>query len=85
MVWEVRAHYEFIHQLTGTCVCKEFLQLARSPHDPQRIRVASVFEFSVCFLSVCSLFVGKFSNFFVQYKAAGVRKNVVRMNTDVLI
>ena len=27
--------------------------------------------------------LGKFSNFFVQYKAAGVRKNVVRMNTDV--
>ena len=36
-------------------------------------------------LSACSLSVGKFSNFFVQYKAAGVRKNVVRMNTDVLI
>ena len=59
------------------------------PDDPQGIRVASVFEFSdclsVCLFSVCSLFVGKFSNFFVQYKAAGVRKNVVRMNTDVLI
>ena len=41
--------------------------------------MASVFEL----FSVCSLFVGKFSNFFVQYKAAGVRKNVVRMNTDV--
>ena len=44
--------------------------------------------FSVCLsvcLSVCSLSVGKFSNFFVQYKAAGVRKNVVRMNTNVLI
>ena len=40
--------------------------------------------FSDC-LFVCSLLVGKFSNFFVQYKAAGVRKNVVRMNTDVLI
>ena len=59
------------------------------PDDPQGIRVASVFEFSdclsVCLFSVCSLFVGKFSNFFVQYKAAGVCKNVVRMNTDVLI
>ena len=62
------------------------------PDDPQGIRVASVIELSVC-LSVClfvCLFVclsvlGKFSNFFVQYKAAGVRKNVVRMNTDVLI
>ena len=59
--------------------------LARSPNDPQRIRVASVFEFSDCSLSVLCLSVGKFSNFFVQYKAAGVRKNVVRMNTDVLI
>merc|ERR1712082_69403 len=40
--------------------------------------------FSVC-LFVCLLSVGKFSNFFVQYKAAGVGKNVVRMNTYVLI
>ena len=59
--------------------------LARSPDDPQRIRVASVFELFSAWLSVLCLFVGKFSNFFVQYKAAGVRKNVVRMNTDVLI
>ena len=55
--------------------------MARSPDDPQRIRVASVFEFSV----LCLFSVGKFSNFFVQYKAAGVPKNVVRMNTDVLM
>ena len=49
-------------------------QLAHSPDDPQRIRVASVFElFSACSLSVCSLLVGKFSNFVVQYKAAVVR------------
>ena len=46
------------------------------PDDPQGIRVISVFEFSVC-LFVC-LFVrlsvlGKFSNFFLQYKAAAVR------------
>ena len=41
--------------------------------------MASVFElFSACLFSDC-LLVGKFSNFFVQYKAAGVRKNVVRM------
>ena len=39
---------------------------------------------SVC-LFVCLSVLCKFSNFFVQYKAAGVRKNVVRMNTDVLI
>ena len=38
------------------------------PDDPQGIRVASVIEFSVC-LSV----LGKFSNFFLQYKAAAVR------------
>ena len=44
--------------------------------------MASGFEFSVC-LSVCLLVLGKFSNLFVHYKAAGVRKNVVRMNTDV--
>ena len=39
---------------------------------------------SVC-VFVCLSVLGKFSNLFVQYKAAGVRKNVVRMNTDVLI
>ena len=44
--------------------------------------MASVFEFSDCLFSVY-LSVGKFSNYFVQYKAAGVHKNVVRMNTDV--
>ena len=38
---------------------------------------------SVC-LSVCLFVLGKFSNFFLQYKAAAVRKNVPRMNTDVL-
>ena len=38
------------------------------PDDPQGIRGASVIEFSVC-LSVLS----KFSNFFLQYKAAAVR------------
>ena len=42
-------------------------------------------QFLNCSLLVCLFSVGKFSNFFVQYKAAGVRKNVVRMNTDVLI
>ena len=48
--------------------------------------MASVIEFSVCLsMCVCVCVLGKFSNFFVQYKAAGVRKNVVRMNTDVLI
>ena len=64
--------------------------MARSPDDPQRIRVASVFEFSDCSLSVCLLVlclfsVGKFSNFFVQYKATVVRKNVVRINNDRLM
>ena len=38
-----------------------YVLLARSPDDPQRIRVASVFELSVC-LIVCLFFVGKFSN-----------------------
>ena len=40
-------------------------------------------QFLNSLFSVCLFSVGKFSNFFVQYKAAGVRKNVVRMNTDV--
>ena len=40
---------------------------------------------SACSRSACLFSVGKFSNFFVQYKAAGVRKNVVRMNNDVLM
>ena len=46
------------------------------PDDPQGIRVASVIEFSVCVfvcLSVCLLVPGKFSNFFLQYKAAAVQ------------
>ena len=43
------------------------------PDNPQGIRVASVFEFSVC-LSVCLSVLGKFSNFFLQYKAAAVRE-----------
>ena len=63
------------------------------PHNPQGIRAASGFEFSV-FLSVCLfvclsvclcvclLVLGKFSNLFVDYKAAGVRKNVVRKNVE---
>ena len=44
------------------------------PDDPQTIgdKVASVFEFSVC-LFVCLSVLGKFSNFFLQYKAAAVR------------
>ena len=49
--------------------------------------MASVFEFSVCLfvcLSVCLSVLGKFSNFFLQYKAAALQKNVPRMNTDVL-
>ena len=37
----------------------------------------------VC-LSVCLLVLCKFSNFFLQYKAAALQKNVPRMNTDVL-
>ena len=45
--------------------------------------MASVFEFSVLCLLVCSLSVGNFSNFVLQYKAAGIRKNVVRMNNDI--
>ena len=43
------------------------LELARSPDDPQRIRVASVFEFSVCLIvclfSVCSLQIFSFLHF----------------------
>ena len=57
------------------------------PNDPQGLRVASVFEFSVCLfvcLLVCLFVLGKFSNLFLQYKAAALQKNVPRMNTDVL-
>ena len=53
------------------------------PDDPEGIRVASVIEFSVC-VSVCLFVLSKFSNFFLQYKAAALQKNVPRMNTDVL-
>ena len=51
----------------------------RSPtiHRPQGIRWP---QFLNCLLVLCLFSVGKFSNFFVQYKAAGVCKNVVRMN-----
>merc|ERR1712215_316166 len=40
----------------------------------------------LCFMFyvVCLLVLGKFSNFFLQYKAAALQKNVPRMNTDVL-
>ena len=46
----------------------------RPLHLPQSmgIRVTSGFEFSVC-LFVCVSVLGKFSNFFLQYKAAAVR------------
>merc|ERR1711867_173357 len=37
---------------TITFSFSKFILLARSPHDPQRIRVASVFEFSVLCLLV---------------------------------
>ena len=40
-----------------------YWKLARSPDDPQGIRVASVFEFSDCSLSVCSLS----ANFLIFY------------------
>ena len=59
-----RCCQEIDSSTTFVCVCLykicQFLLLARSPDDPQRIRVASVFEL---FLVLCSLFfVGKFSN-----------------------
>ena len=38
---------------------------------------------SVC-LFICLSVLCKFSNFFLQYKAAALQKNVPRMNTDVL-
>ena len=46
--------------------------LPAPPDDPQGIRVASVIEFSVC-LCVCLSVLGKFSNFFLHYKATVVR------------
>ena len=46
------------------CSLELLIILARFPDDPQRIRVASVFEFSDCSLSVCLFSVGKFSNLF---------------------
>ena len=42
------------------------------PNNPQGIRVASVIEFSVCLFVYLSV-LGKFSNFFLQYKAAAVQ------------
>merc|ERR1712120_65075 len=39
--------------------------------------------YQVC-LSVCLLVLCKFSNLFLQYKAAALQKNVPRMNTNVL-
>merc|ERR1712215_449681 len=53
---------------------------------PQVLNSLSVCLFvclSVC-LSVCLLVLCKFSNFFLQYKAAALQKNVPRMNTNVL-
>ena len=37
------------------------------PDDPQGIRVASVFEFSECLFSVCSLIVCLSANFLICY------------------
>ena len=51
------------------------IQLARSPDDPQRIRVASVFEFSVCLFSVCSLS----ANFLIFYST--VQYSIVQYST----
>ena len=48
--------------------------LARSPDDPQRIRVASVFEFSVCLFVLCGQifsisFIGPLISFhFIHFK-----------------
>ena len=44
----------------GSASINYCILLARSPDDPQRIRVASVFEF---FFVLCLFSVGKFSNF----------------------
>ena len=42
-----------------------YLYWPAPPHDPQGIRVASGFEFSVC-LSACLLVLCKFSNFWLE-------------------
>ena len=55
------------------------------PDDPRGLEWPQVLNSLFVCLSVCLSVLGKFSNFFAQYKAAGVCKNVVRMNTDVLI
>merc|ERR1711873_303922 len=55
-------HPLFIQYSTEECSTVQLL--ARDPEYPQRIRVASVFEFCVCLsvcLSDCSLLVSKFS------------------------
>ena len=48
--------------LRGALYSLCYLLLARSPEYPQRIRVASVFEFFDCLIVLC-LLVCKFSNF----------------------
>ena len=58
----------------------------RSPtiHRPQRIRWPLFLNSLFVCLLVCLSVLGKFSNLFLQYKAAALQKNVPRMNTDVL-
>ena len=60
MVIRYIANYNKLSQIYRTIKSSnlfvQFALLARSPDDPQRIRVASVFELSACSLSAC-LFV----------------------------
>ena len=70
----LEANFLIFLLLTSSCIvlsplCLLFLKLlARSPDDPQRSRVVSVFELlSVCLFVLC-LIVGKFSNSDCQYR-----------------
>merc|ERR1712101_23998 len=53
-------------------------------HRPQGIRWPLFLNSLFVCLFVCLSVLGKFSNFFLQYYAAVLQKNVPRMNTDVL-
>merc|ERR1712089_67920 len=50
---------------------------------PQGIRWPLFLNSLFVCLSVCLSVLSKFSNLFLQYKAAALQKNVLRMNTDV--
>ena len=66
---------------------KPNIRLTHWSRNTKCLFVCFVWSLFICLfvcLFICLSVLCKFSNFFLQYKAAAVQKNVPRMNTDVL-